>query len=98
MLKKYQRHVFICQKCQYSSENGKISLTEWNQELRVNLKKMASEKYSKEELRINGSSCLGQCQLGIAAVCYPEGKWFIELKRGDEKVIFDYLENSHQES
>jgi (2Fe-2S) ferredoxin len=39
------------------------------------------------QVRVNASGCLGRCKKGIAAVLYPEGKWFENLKSTDTETL-----------
>ena len=51
--------------------------------LRQKIKDLCKEKYSADlasEIRVNSAGCLGQCERGIAAVMYPAGQWFYDLK------------------
>ncbi len=51
--------------------------------------KMACSQFGKE-VRINSSGCLGQCEKGIAAVLYPQGKWFFN-HTAEDKDFFTNL-------
>jgi predicted metal-binding protein len=41
----------------------------------------------KGKVRVNASGCLGQCEKGIVAVLYPEGKWMTDLKPDDSDQL-----------
>jgi predicted metal-binding protein len=73
-------HLFICT----NSPNKPNKCGSKNAELlRQKIKDTCKEKYSADvasEIRINSAGCLGQCERGIAAVMYPEGQWFYDLK------------------
>jgi (2Fe-2S) ferredoxin len=48
-------------------------------------------------VRVNASGCLGHCSRGIAAVLYPGGQWFTELKQGDHALLEKALDDSMQQ-
>lgn len=59
--------------------------------MRKNLKNRARELFPKKEVRISASTCLGECERGIAAVIYPKGEWFFNLRPTDEDNLFQRL-------
>jgi len=86
----YTRHVFICENCQFETPDGPSS-QDCALNLRKNLKELAKKKCAKSEVRINASGCLGECGQAIACVIYPEGKWILGLRPGDEEKILDEI-------
>lgn len=74
----YKCHLFICTN---SKDKGQSCGPKDAAQLRIALKKRLDEKYpdKKNLFRINAAGCLGQCEKGIAAVCYPKGEWKTEL-------------------
>ncbi len=83
--KKLDAHLFICT----NKKDGKECCANKDAgALRDALKTISKEK--KEwmgRVRINNSGCLGHCENGIAAVLYPEGKWFTNLTKDDVKIL-----------
>jgi len=90
----FTKQVFICVKCLQDECPGKAL------ELQKALKKSVKEELSKKlssraptvqedgpRIRINQSGCLGPCERGINAVCYPEGKWWHALEAEDLALI-----------
>jgi predicted metal-binding protein len=78
-----EKHLFIC----INERDGKQSCGgSGSQDLVDELKKWSKEQGLKETVRVNKSGCLGPCEHGIVAVCYPEGRWLTELtpKDGDK--------------
>jgi (2Fe-2S) ferredoxin len=71
-------HLFICTNKRASGEccadKGAAALRD---ELKARLKKKHPEW--KGKVRVNAAGCLGQCETGITAVLYPEGRWFERL-------------------
>ena len=76
----YEKHLFICT----NKRDGKQSCGgEGSEELVDALKKWTKHEGRKGSVRVNKSGCLGPCEKGIVAVCYPKGEWFTELKSKD---------------
>ena len=90
-MSKLKAHLFICTKCTYRKPNGKESDPEEAAKLRKNLKNRAREHYSKKEVRVSASGCLGECDTGIASVLYPKGEWNLSLRPEDEDKLFQKL-------
>lgn len=88
---KLKAHLFVCTSCTYSCADGVDSSPEEALHMRRNLKNRAREIYSKNEVRVSASTCLGECEHGIAAVMYPSGQWFLGLRPTDEDKLFDKI-------
>ncbi|MBY0413886.1 MAG: (2Fe-2S) ferredoxin domain-containing protein, partial [Bdellovibrionales bacterium] len=84
-------HLFICTSCTYNKSNGAESSPDEAYALRKNLKTRARELYSKNEVRVSASTCLGECDHGIAAVMYPSGEWTLGLRPQDEEKMLTKL-------
>lgn len=84
---KYKVHFFICTN---KKEKGESCAPKGSLNIRDALKKLIDEKYPhwRGKIRINAAGCLGPCAQGVTAVCYPQGKWFTDLKETD----ISYLE------
>lgn len=77
-------HVFVCESCRYQTSETGLCHPDTAKILRKRVKEICADKASKQELRINGSACLGQCEKGISAVIYPEATHLQFLQEGDE--------------
>lgn len=86
----YKTHVFVCTNA--PDKPGKCG-HKGGEELRQNLKKKCSEHFSKDEVRVNASGCLGYCEQGLAAVVYPQKEWRLNLKKEDVDVLFNLTQN-----
>ena len=86
---KLKCHVFICTNCDYQEGLTTIGPSE---ELRNQVKELASQKWDKSNVRINKSGCLGKCKSGIAAVIYPQEKWITDLKLTDSVKVIEEIE------
>ena len=84
-------HLFICTSCTYNRPDGVESSPEEAYKMRKNLKTRARELFSKKEVRVSASTCLGECEHGIAAVMYPKGEWTLGLRPADEDKMFTRL-------
>lgn len=72
---RYNCHIFICTN---SPNNTNKCGSKNSEKLRLELKEKAKALHL-EGLRINSSGCLGACEKGVAAVMYPQNKWYYEL-------------------
>jgi (2Fe-2S) ferredoxin len=91
--KKYDAHLFICT----NEKQGKpCCAAKSASELRDQLKKISKDPSRGWEgrVRVNNSGCLDRCQEGIAAVLYPQGEWFTNLKSTDVEVLVDAIETA----
>lgn len=84
-------HLFICTTCSFDDDKGKPCAADTAATFRSNLKTMCKNEFGKDELRVNSSGCLGQCEHGIASVLYPAGEWNLNLRPGDETRLLERL-------
>jgi predicted metal-binding protein len=84
----YDVHVFICQSCRYRDESSELCHPDTAAELKKRTKSLCKKEVSKSHLRVNSSGCLGQCETGINAIIYPQGRWMLNLRAGDEAKLF----------
>tara|TARA_X000000950_G_scaffold283027_1_gene382996 strand:+ start:904 stop:1179 length:276 start_codon:yes stop_codon:yes gene_type:complete len=74
----YKKHIFICTKCSYRTEDKKVLGV--GSEIYKQVKENADREYLKEaKIRISESGCLGQCSKGCNVMVYPEGKLISHL-------------------
>lgn len=74
-------------------EEDELCLKDTAKEFRKTLKEKAKEHFSKTDVRINGSGCLGQCERGIASILYPQGIFRTGLRPGDETELVEWLKS-----
>lgn len=88
-----EAHLFVCTNTKATGEScgAKNSAA-----LRDHLKDWAAKTHPewRGRVRVNASGCLGHCARGIAAVIYPEGRWFTELKCDDHAALQVALEDA----
>lgn len=79
----FKAHIFVCTN---SRKGGDDCLSKGSAQLRENLKALGKTKWGRN-VRVNSAGCLGQCDDGIAAVCYPSGTWALHLKPEDVHTL-----------
>ena len=85
----YELHFFICT----TKREGKPCCGEkGSDQLRQQIKNYCKEKYGNK-VRINISGCLDYCSSGIAAVSYPENKWFLKLTKDSYLEMIQYIDH-----
>lgn len=82
----FDLHLFVCL---HKRETGESCGQKNSEVLRAALKASAKSdpELQKLRVRINGSGCLGRCEEGIAAVCYPRGEWLTHLQSSDHSKV-----------
>ena len=86
--KNLKAHLFICT----NTKAGKPSCGPLNPDQLVDeLKSWIKENNLKDKLKVSRSGCLGHCQEGIAAVCYPQASWFTKLTMNDGESLKELL-------
>jgi (2Fe-2S) ferredoxin len=84
---KFTAHLFVCTNDRGPGAKRTSCCQKNSDELRDKVKAACREKgFPKGSVRINAAGCLDQCERGIAAVLYPSGRWFLELKNDDASV------------
>ncbi len=72
----YKYHVFICQNERPDGHARGCCLSK-NSDKVLNYLKARVKELKLENIRINKSGCMDQCEKGPAVVVYPEGIWYI---------------------
>jgi (2Fe-2S) ferredoxin len=85
-----EAHLFVCTN---RRENRECCASKGSEELREKVKKAAKARWGKR-VRVNAAGCLGHCEEGIAAVLYPEGRWFVGLSKDDAALLEQALEDA----
>jgi len=86
----YKAHLFICTNS--PDKEGKCG-HKMAEKLQAEVKEHFRHVQNKQ-IRINKSGCLGQCENGVAAVLYPENKWFLNLTDQDAKKLIAAVEKA----
>jgi predicted metal-binding protein len=82
-----KKHLFICT---YNRESGESCGQKGSNEMVDELKKY-NKSLNRKDLKVTRSGCLGLCEKGVVAVCYPEGKWFEGLSIKDTQTLKEEL-------
>jgi predicted metal-binding protein len=90
-MKEYRSHLFVCTNS--PDKPGKCGGKN-SEAMRRELKERCKSESWGQDVRINASGCLGACEHGIAAVLYPEAKWFLDLTEKDGEVLFQAVKES----
>lgn len=86
----FDMHIFVCTNQRTGAE--RLSCGESNGlELVAEFKKQVKDLNIGLKIRANKSGCLGICDFGPTIVIYPEGIFYVGVKKEDVKEII----NSH---
>lgn len=84
----YDVHIFICTNQRTGSE--RLSCGEAHGlELVGEFKKLLKDSDIKLKTRANKSGCLGICDFGPTVAIYPEGVFYVGVKKEDVKEIIE---------
>ena len=78
--KNLKGHLFICT---HEREDRASCGALKSDELVKELKDWVKKEGLKQDIKVTRSGCLGLCDEGIAAVCYPQGRWYTQLNPKD---------------
>lgn len=80
----YEAHVLVCKGGDCSKKGGKETKKAIKSELRA-------EGMSRD-VRIDSVDCLGMCKQGPNVIVYPEGAWYLGLKKDEvPRVVEEHL-------
>ncbi len=85
---KFEKHIFICTNERDENSLRKSCGSCGGLDLRKDLVRMINESGLKGRVRANKSGCLDVCEKGPAMVIYPNGFWYLDVKKKDIKTIF----------
>ena len=77
----YKKHIFVCENMRKDLQRKSCGVK--GQAIRAHLKKMVHDNGLKDDIRVNRSGCLDQCENGPCLVIYHEGKWYTEIDKND---------------
>ncbi len=81
-------HLFVCT---HNRDEGESCGSKGSADLVSELKGWVKENKLKDSVKVTRSGCLGLCENGIAAVCYPKGEWMTEITRDDGEKLKSIL-------
>ena len=85
----FERHIFLCINERGAGHPRGCCSSKGGQEVAQALKIAAYHAGLKGTVRVNKAMCLDACELGAAAVVYPEGYWYQGLTVDDVDEIVE---------
>ena len=83
----YRRQIFVCTN---DAKGEKASCGDHKgEEVFRNLREIAKTRKLHPMVRVAQAKCLGQCNLGVYIMIYPENIWFNHVTLEDVAVIAD---------
>lgn len=85
----YNKHIFFC--TNQKSENKQCCANHNAAEMVAYAKQRSAELGVNKEskVRINGSGCMGRCELGPVIAVYPQGTWYTYKNTHDIDAILE---------
>lgn len=94
----FKVHLFVCTNDRGPNGKRPSCAHKNSAHLREQVKKLCKERgLPGDAVRVNGSGCLDQCERGIAAVAYPQGKWFLDQHEGSAEELAGEVEKLYRE-
>lgn len=88
-MKPFVKHVFVCENRRSEDHPRLCCASKDADAIRRQLKKRVLAAGLKEEIRVNRSGCLDQCEQGAVVVVYPETVWYGHVTAEDCDEIFE---------
>lgn len=88
-MSRYKRHVFICINERPPDHPKGCCALKGSPEVRDALRAEIQKRGLRSIVRINNAGCLDACEHGISMVVYPEGIWYVSVKKEDVPEIVD---------
>ncbi len=89
---KPEKHIIVCVN---ERENKDCCKNVGGEEIYIKLKEYVRSNNITNKIWITKAKCLGFCNnIGTTLVVYPEGKWFLKLKKEEISKIIEYIENT----
>lgn len=84
----FKVHLFVCTNDRGPDGKRPSCAHKGSAALRDQVKKLCKARgLPKDSVRVNASGCLDQCERGITAVAYPQGRWFLDLHEGSAEEL-----------
>jgi (2Fe-2S) ferredoxin len=93
MLPSYKHHVFICQNERPDGHIRGCCASKGSVDLLTYMKERVKE-LGIQDIRINKSGCLNECEKGPAMVIYPAAKWFCVKSKSDVDGILEQIQKN----
>jgi predicted metal-binding protein len=89
----FKAHLFVCTNDRGPNGKRASCAQKGSQALRDHVKAACKAK-GLLGVRVNSAGCLDQCERGIAAVLYPKGEWFLDLKADNTETLVSAVEKA----
>jgi|TARA_B100000035_G_scaffold127529_1_gene108448 (2Fe-2S) ferredoxin len=88
----FDKHVFCCTNKRPDGHKRGCCADKKSIQLRAYMKKRTKELIDGQQIRINTSGCLDQCEYGPVMVIYPDNVWYAYNNEGDiDRIIDNHL-------
>lgn len=84
----YDVHIFVCTNERKGNEKRSCGESQ-GLELVGEFKKQLKDIHANIKIRANRSGCLGICDFGPTVAIYPEGTFYVNVKKEDVKEIIE---------
>ena len=86
----FSKHVFVCSHVRDENSERGCCMSKNSLDLMVKLKLLAKNA-GLNEIRVQKSGCLDQCENGPTCVVYPEGIWYKLTENSLEEILNKHL-------
>lgn len=86
---KPRQHFFVCINTRPPFAKPSCGQCAGN-EILFRLRELAEQAGVQEQVKINGTTCLGPCEQGAVIVVYPAGIWYGGVTLADVEEIFEF--------
>ncbi len=86
----FSRHVFVCSHKRDANSDRGCCFDKNSLELMMKLKLLAKNA-RLDDIRVQKSGCLDQCENGPSCVIYPEGVWYRLTEESLEEIFNQHL-------
>jgi (2Fe-2S) ferredoxin len=86
---KYRHHVFICINQRPAGHPKGDCASKASRDVFQKFQEEVEKRQLWESVAVNGTTCLGPCNLGASVVIYPEGTWYGQVTPKDVEEIVE---------
>jgi (2Fe-2S) ferredoxin len=86
---KYSHHVFVCINQRPPGHPKGDCASRGSRDLFLKFQEEIEKRQLWERVAVNGTTCLGPCNLGASVVVYPEDIWYGQVGVNDVEEIMD---------
>ncbi|MBI4736248.1 MAG: (2Fe-2S) ferredoxin domain-containing protein [candidate division NC10 bacterium] len=86
---KYRHHIFVCINQRPPGHPEGDCSSKGSRDVFQKFQEEVEKRQLWERVAVNGTTCLGPCNLGASVVVYPEGIWYGQVGVKDVEEIMD---------